>query len=105
MVVSKLFTLILLLVLKTSGQIQIPSEETCDCGVRKYATAGVRIIGGKEAVVNEFPWAALLQIGKNGQFECGGSLINDRLATNFIYFLLINFDQVCLNSCSLCAKP
>ena len=105
MVVSKLFTLILFLVLKTSGQIRFPSGD-CDCGVRKYDSAiGFRIVGGKEAVVNEFPWAALLRIGKNGQFECGGSLINDRLATNFIYFLLINFDQVCLNSCSLCAKP
>jgi hypothetical protein len=92
MVVFKLFTLILYFVLKTSGQFRLPSEESCDCGVRKSATIGVRVIGGKEAVANEFPWAALLRIGKNGQFECGGTLINDRLATYFIYFLLINFD-------------
>eukprot|EP00092_Neocalanus_flemingeri_P080222 GFUD01100054.1.p1 GENE.GFUD01100054.1~~GFUD01100054.1.p1 ORF type:complete len:403 (+),score=68.03 GFUD01100054.1:140-1348(+) len=56
----------------------------CNCGVRKEAKSpGVRIepkiSGGKEASVNEFPWAALLEIRRGNVLErCGGTLINDR---------------------------
>lgn len=43
-----------------------------------------RIVGGEKAVVNQFPWLALLQYRSTDSsrnrmdFQCGGSLISER---------------------------
>ena len=52
----------------------------CKCGMRDEPPFVERVIGGVEAGVGEFPWAALLEIKEYGIVvdRCGGSLINDR---------------------------
>ena len=66
--------------LSLSGQTVSLFIPECVCGER-LARSGLslKIAGGEEAGVNEFPWAALLVIkGKGRAKRCGGSLINDR---------------------------
>jgi len=60
------------------------SYQDCRCGQKKVSNLieellETKVVGGQEAKVNEFPWAALLYI-KRGRddFVCGGTLINDR---------------------------
>ena len=43
----------------------------CNCGL---ANRIIRIVGGTETEVNEYPWQARLE--RNGVFFCGGSLLN-----------------------------
>ena len=52
----------------------------CVCGERgSTSKLDLKITGGQDAGVNEFPWAALLLITDGGKpRRCGGSLINDR---------------------------
>ena len=61
----------------------LPATPDCLCGVSQssgHSHIETRIIGGQEADVHEFPWAALLVIFKGGApVRCGGTLINDRL--------------------------
>ena len=58
--------------------------DNCKCGERRLSNdlfdTKVVGIGAGEARVNEFPWAALLEIGRRGgdKLLCGGTLINDR---------------------------
>ena len=63
------------------GQVggQVTSDK-CNCGLRGEEDFALRISGGQEADVNEFPWAALLEIRKKGSSmqRCGGTLINDK---------------------------
>ena len=50
------------------------------------------IIGGDFAEKNEFPWAALINLTyteRGHEHRCGGSLINERSATNKICLILI----------------
>ena len=56
------------------------STQECMCGERRRrSNLNLKIAGGEEAEVNEFPWAALLVIRGSGRSRlCGGSLINDR---------------------------
>ena len=72
------------------GIIFAPLNPDCLCGISDSSgldicesNLEVKIAGGKEADVNEFPWAALLEIrddeDKDDYVErCGGTLINDR---------------------------
>ena len=61
----------------TASLFSTPSPE-CLCGERK-SKLNLKIAGGEEAEVSEFPWAALLVIRSGGRSRrCGGSLINDR---------------------------
>ena len=83
MLVSKHFTLAILLGIQVMGQSSKSGD--CSCGVRKYDDSpfAVRISGGTEAEINEFPWVVLLSIKENGRrnpSRCGGTLINDRSA-------------------------
>ena len=56
------------------GESQSSRLQVCDSNFE------TRIAGGEEADVNEFPWAALLEIKAGGTpLRCGGTLINDRL--------------------------
>jgi len=55
------------------------SSLDCNCGNRKESPFVTRVVGGVEAEINEFPWAALLSIKKGLTIQrCGGTLINDR---------------------------
>ena len=61
------------------GVSQGSGLQACDSDIDK------RISGGEEADVNEFPWAALLEIKAGGTpLRCGGTLINDRLVHKII---------------------
>eukprot|EP00092_Neocalanus_flemingeri_P025855 GFUD01028022.1.p1 GENE.GFUD01028022.1~~GFUD01028022.1.p1 ORF type:complete len:397 (+),score=85.51 GFUD01028022.1:124-1314(+) len=77
--------IILLLVISHTAY----SQADCLCGVSHSSRLDicqskkfqVRITGGEEAEINEFPWAALLEIkvdGANKPFRCGGTLVNDK---------------------------
>ena len=46
------------------------------CGVRHYGSSSSRIVDGKTAVKNSWPWQA--QIRLNRAHKCGGSLVADR---------------------------
>ena len=80
----KTVVLLLLVVVQTVAGLRTATDTTCRCGQRKLSTFaqifGTRVVGGEEAEVNEFPWAALLYIHGSGKkaVRCGGSLINDR---------------------------
>ena len=61
----------------------VPSSGGCLCGVSEGLAVcgriGTRIAGGQEALVSEFPWAALLVILTGGApLRCGGTLVTDR---------------------------
>ncbi|XP_059482693.1 trypsin-1-like [Neocloeon triangulifer] len=45
----------------------------CKCGV---ANSRLRIVGGQETRVNQYPWMAMLSY--DGRFYCGGTLINKK---------------------------
>ena len=49
---------------------------TTQCGVKKT----VRVIGGENTEINEYPWIALLRSEslESRGFVCGGTLINSR---------------------------
>ena len=63
------------------------NEEHCICGLAKRRNFGKtsetenRIVGGKEAEVNEYPWMVKIISPPippyNNPFTCGGSLISD----------------------------
>ena len=68
------------LIIVTSMFLISTLEPECFCGQRKSSLFDLKIIGGKEAEVNEFPWAVLLLIRDGDRSRrCGGTLINDRL--------------------------
>ncbi|KAH8363180.1 hypothetical protein KR084_006715, partial [Drosophila pseudotakahashii] len=50
----------------------LPNEAVCG-----QKPASLRISGGTQARLNEFPWMAML-LDKKGKTRCGGSLINNR---------------------------
>ena len=74
----------ILVVVQSVAGLRAATDSTCRCGQRKYSTFGqffgTRVVGGEEAEINEFPWAALLSIHSKGKkpVRCGGSLVNDR---------------------------
>ena len=80
----------ILLLLVFSHNFIAYAQADCLCGESHSSGLSVcdstfekRITGGEEAEVNEFPWAALLEIkaggaNNNRPLRCGGTLINDR---------------------------
>merc|ERR1712066_42506 len=72
---SKLTLLTGLVLASSSGQ-----QFSCKCGQKKEEPSlGVRVVGGGDALANEFPWAAHIIIRSDRRISrCGGSLINDR---------------------------
>ena len=66
----------------------VNTQADCICGVSKSpglnvcdTTLNLKVIGGREAEINEFPWTALLEIKESstGPLQrCGGTLISDR---------------------------
>ena len=69
---------VLVFLFSVTSSINVSSD--CVCGERgSTSKLDLKIAGGKDAGVNEFPWAALLLIADGGKpRRCGGSLINDR---------------------------
>ncbi|CAL4166079.1 unnamed protein product, partial [Meganyctiphanes norvegica] len=63
--------------------VNFPSESSCECGIaneqprkKRYTN---RIVGGKEALKNRYPWMVLIMMKRFGMVnQCGGSLINTR---------------------------
>ena len=70
--------------LLSTARLKAATDRSCRCGERQLSQFGelfsTRVVGGMEAEVNEFPWAALLSIKARDTKprRCGGSLINDR---------------------------
>lgn len=55
----------------------LPDSNKNECGI----SIGMRIYGGENADIDEFPWLAMLQYENfraERKFSCGGSLINNR---------------------------
>lgn len=55
----------------------LPNPNKNECGI----SIGMRIYGGENADIDEFPWLAMLQyenFRSERKFSCGGSLINNR---------------------------
>jgi len=50
-----------------------PAPSTCACGQRNSAN---RIVGGTNALKNEFPWRIGMKKSSNGGIFCGGSIIS-----------------------------
>jgi hypothetical protein len=51
-----------------------PADSTCKCGIRN---SGNRIVGGTNALKNEFPWRIGMKNSLNGGVFCGGSIISE----------------------------
>ncbi|XP_057376845.1 brachyurin-like [Daphnia carinata] len=71
-------------------------KKSSSCGVanRNRISPGVknnRIVGGEEAIPNEFPWQALLQVEMQGgnAYACGGSLISDQWILTAAHCLVV----------------
>ena len=84
MLIIKVKFMLIMLMTVGVASLKIATATRCLCGERGFSQFGqifgTRVIGGKEAEVNEFPWAALLSIQVRGKkpLRCGGSLVNDR---------------------------
>ena len=87
MVKELLSKLAVILLLSFSSQVLHVDSVGCECGRQLHNKSSIfiqtRVVGGKQAELGEFPWAALIIIkhNKNGKFvtnRCGGNLINDR---------------------------
>lgn len=60
---------------RVGGLLPDPSKNECGISI------GMRIYGGEDADIDEFPWLAMLQYENHRgerKFSCGGSLINNR---------------------------
>ena len=67
---------------ESSNMIVNEGDTACFCGQNKEFVRATRATGGEFAEVNEFPWAALLNLSStesNKTVRCGGTLIKDRL--------------------------
>ncbi|KAG5334329.1 TMPSC protease, partial [Acromyrmex charruanus] len=47
-----------------------------ECGIRTQVASTARIVGGASSSVGNWPWQVALY--KDGNYQCGGALINDR---------------------------
>ena len=58
------------------NKIICSSYSAAECGVKKT----VRVVGGQNTEINEYPWMALMRLKHQSQagFFCGGTLINSR---------------------------
>ena len=58
------------------NEIICSSYLAAECGVKKT----VRVVGGQNTEINEYPWMALLRLKQQAisGFFCGGTLINSR---------------------------
>lgn len=64
----------------TTSASATPPSWYAECGVANLMDGGHRIVGGVQAIPNEFPWQAFVkaETATGGIYYCGGSLIADR---------------------------
>ncbi len=83
--------------MNSSSLIQKPSavqnkSSYSFCGIQAIRPdeTGLKIIGGKEAIKNSWPWQVLIT---DNDYICGGSLIDNNvnifLNKNLLFFLLL----------------
>ncbi|XP_014467233.1 PREDICTED: trypsin-1-like [Dinoponera quadriceps] len=66
----------------------------CECGRKDLFRPASRIIGGREAYRNEFPWmASIISVNRSGQHICGASVINDRYVITAAHCIPFGFDK------------
>lgn len=59
-----------------SGEILKIKCKNFECGIRTQATSTARIVGGASSSIGNWPWQ--IAFYKEGKYQCGGALINDR---------------------------
>nr|XP_012220724.1 PREDICTED: uncharacterized protein LOC105671295 isoform X2 [Linepithema humile] len=59
-----------------SGEILKVQCKNFECGIRTQATSTARIVGGASSSIGNWPWQIALY--KQGKYQCGGALINER---------------------------
>ncbi|XP_076246461.1 uncharacterized protein LOC143186639 [Calliopsis andreniformis] len=59
-----------------SGEILRVKCKNLECGIRTQAPSQARIVGGGSSSAGSWPWQVALY--KEGDYQCGGALINDR---------------------------
>ncbi|EZA47834.1 Enteropeptidase [Ooceraea biroi] len=59
-----------------SGDILKVRCKNIECGIRTQGTSTARIVGGASSSVGSWPWQ--VAVYKNGDYQCGGALINER---------------------------
>ncbi|XP_076661645.1 uncharacterized protein LOC143365400 [Halictus rubicundus] len=59
-----------------SGEILRVKCKNLECGIRTQAPSQARIVGGGSSSAGSWPWQVALY--KEGDYQCGGALVNDR---------------------------
>ncbi|XP_017758253.1 PREDICTED: uncharacterized protein LOC108549401 [Eufriesea mexicana] len=59
-----------------SGEILRVKCKNLECGIRTQAPSQARIVGGGSSSAGSWPWQVALY--KEGDYQCGGALINER---------------------------
>ncbi|XP_018361821.1 PREDICTED: uncharacterized protein LOC108760388 [Trachymyrmex cornetzi] len=59
-----------------SGEVLKIRCKNFECGIRTQVASTARIVGGASSSVGNWPWQVALY--KDGNYQCGGALINDR---------------------------
>ncbi|XP_047358764.1 uncharacterized protein LOC124952644 isoform X1 [Vespa velutina] len=59
-----------------SGQVLKVKCKNLECGIRTQAPSQARIVGGGSSSAGSWPWQVALY--KEGDYQCGGALINDK---------------------------
>ncbi|XP_015438403.1 PREDICTED: uncharacterized protein LOC107193471 [Dufourea novaeangliae] len=59
-----------------SGEVLRVKCKNLECGIRTQAPSQARIVGGGSSSAGSWPWQVALY--KEGDYQCGGALINDR---------------------------
>ncbi|XP_011872915.1 PREDICTED: uncharacterized protein LOC105564821 [Vollenhovia emeryi] len=59
-----------------SGKVLKVKCKNFECGIRTQVASTARIVGGASSSMGNWPWQIALY--KDGNYQCGGALINDR---------------------------
>ncbi|KAL0119332.1 hypothetical protein PUN28_009716 [Cardiocondyla obscurior] len=59
-----------------SGELLKVKCKNLECGIRTQVTSTARIVGGASSSMGNWPWQVALY--KDGNYQCGGTLIKDR---------------------------
>lgn len=84
--------------------LHVSSPKTCFCGERNlHDEIKTKVIDGEDAKVNEFPWAALVEIfyvknNSNLSTSCGGSLISSKFVLSAAHCIPSTSRGLCRSS-------